>query len=192
NMQRIIMGGNISTRMKHLIYLLLVIIYLSTVTACGDQFNNDTGSIRYPGTNREYPHNAECSWIIVSSGDIIELPFTSFSTENDVDFVFIRDGESSSSRLLGTYSGATLPSIVRTTTNKAFIHFTSDHSVTNTGFALRWNTVGILNQQIECRNGNKVAIPYLCDGYIDCEDGTDENCDGNQWIDQFDGTNSGL
>ncbi|CAL4196770.1 unnamed protein product, partial [Meganyctiphanes norvegica] len=107
--------------------------------ACGDHFDNDSGRIKYPVTGSNYPDNADCSWVIESSGASIELKFTSFTTESGEDFLYIRDGESSSSRQLGKYSGTNLPSSVRTTTNKAFIHFISDRSVTKTGFDLTWN-----------------------------------------------------
>ncbi|CAL4180182.1 unnamed protein product, partial [Meganyctiphanes norvegica] len=108
---------------------------------CGGHFSNDSGSIQYPVTGSNYPENVNCSWVIVSSGANIELEFTSINTEPGTDFVYIRDGESISAPELGNYSGVTLPSSVKTTSNKAFIHFTSDALHPSKGFALIWNIV---------------------------------------------------
>ncbi|CAL4115917.1 unnamed protein product [Meganyctiphanes norvegica] len=108
---------------------------------CGGHFNDDSGSIQYPATGSLYPANANCSWVIVSSGANIELKFTSIDTEPGTDFVYIRDGENISSPELGKYSGLILPSSVTTTSNKAYIHFTSDALYPSKGFVLTWNTV---------------------------------------------------
>ncbi|CAL4176000.1 unnamed protein product, partial [Meganyctiphanes norvegica] len=110
---------------------------------CGEHINQDSGSLWLPARrDSKYKNNVDCYWVIVSSEDTLELKFTSFSTERGKDYVYIRDGGSNSSCLLDYYSGDyfTMPPSVRTTTNKAFIHFTSDDAKTSTGFELTWDT----------------------------------------------------
>ncbi|CAL4062888.1 unnamed protein product, partial [Meganyctiphanes norvegica] len=108
---------------------------------CGKHINSNSGSIQYPISGGHYHDEANCSWIIVSSGSSIELKFTRFSTEFGIDNVYMRNGESSSAPELGKYSGVTLPPSVRTTGNKVFISFISDYVSTSTGFSLTWNTI---------------------------------------------------
>ncbi|CAL4172475.1 unnamed protein product, partial [Meganyctiphanes norvegica] len=110
---------------------------------CGGRFHTDFGSITYPETDDLYPNEVRCNWVvIVSSKATIELKFTSLNTENSHDVVEIRDGDSNSSPGLGSYSGDSLPPSMRTTTNKAFVHFSSDSSTQLKGFTLTWNSIG--------------------------------------------------
>ncbi|CAL4172478.1 unnamed protein product, partial [Meganyctiphanes norvegica] len=127
---------------------------------CGNHINMDNGSIQYPETGESYPNEADCIWVIVTSGASIELKFTKFSTKKDHDFVYVRDGESRSSRRLGKFSGTLTPSIVRTTSNKAFIHFTSDNRITSTGFAVTWKTVDDVDTQVSTISASISITPH--------------------------------
>ena len=56
------------------------------------------------------------------------VSFTSFSTEKAFDIMYIYDGESSSAKLIGAYSGGNNPGIVQASGNALTIVFTSDGS----------------------------------------------------------------
>lgn len=67
------------------------------------------------------------------------LKFQSFEVENHdncvYDFLEIRDGDSSESRLIGIFCGYKSPPDIRSTGNKLFIKFVSDGSVQKGGFS---------------------------------------------------------
>ena len=87
------------------------------------------------GTN--YKNNLDCHWM-VSSNARIELVFMIFDTETAYDFVHVFDGESSSASLIGRFHGSSLPSPVTSSSSKLFLRFTTDHSVTESGFRARF------------------------------------------------------
>lgn len=49
---------------------------------------------------------------VAEPGKFINLNFDSFATECDYDFLYVYDGESCSSRLIGAFSGTTLPDVI--------------------------------------------------------------------------------
>ena len=87
------------------------------------------------GTN--YENNLDCHWM-VSSNTRIELVFMIFETEYVHDVVQVYDGESSSAPLIGGFNGSSLPSPVTSSSSKLFLRFTTDHSVTKSGFRARF------------------------------------------------------
>ena len=72
-------------------------------------------------------------------GADIQAMFTSFDLENTFDYLYIYDGNSVGAPLIGTYSGATSPGTITASasnpTGCLTFRFTSDGSVTYTGFA---------------------------------------------------------
>ena len=87
------------------------------------------------GTN--YENNLDRHWM-VSSNARIELSFMIFETESEHDVVQVYDGESSSAPLIGGFNGSSLPSPVTSSSSKLFLRFTTDHSVTKSGFRARF------------------------------------------------------
>ena len=55
---------------------------------------------------------------------------------------FSSDGESSESTELGVFHGSDIPDPVQVTSNTAYILFTSDYSVTRSGFEIQWEPTG--------------------------------------------------
>jgi hypothetical protein len=88
----------------------------------------------YPGT---HGHNLNCYWII-SSNTKLGLYFKTFSTEPGCDFVTIYDGSSSSSIVLGKYSGKSSLPYFTSSTNHLYMTFTTDHSAVRTGFSAKF------------------------------------------------------
>lgn len=80
-----------------------------------------------------YDNDMDCQWNFVSSTKL-ELTFLTFSTELDVDYLYVYDGDSSSSPLIGTFSGTSLPAPITSSSNKLHVRFTSDSSLTSRGF----------------------------------------------------------
>ncbi len=85
-------------------------------------------------------------YILPTGGTSIDITFTSFATESCCDRVRIYDNVSGS--LIGTYAGYSLPnggSPINVPSGEARVQFTSDFSVTTSGFALTWTAGGTAN-----------------------------------------------
>ena len=101
------------------------------------QLHNGDVIIESNQTGTKYQNNLDCHWI-VSSNTRIELVFMIFETEYVHDVVQVYDGESSSAPLIGGFNGSSLPSPVTSSSSKLFLRFTTDHSVTKSGFRARF------------------------------------------------------
>ena len=69
----------------------------------------------------------------------IQLEFLSLDTESCCDIVHIYDGEDRSS-LLGTFSGGNIPNVIYSD-NSLLVVFTTDSSVTSSGFQIKYNVL---------------------------------------------------
>ena len=101
------------------------------------QLHNGDVIIESNQTGTKYQNNLDCHWM-VSSNTRIELVFMIFETEYVHDVVQVYDGESSSAPLIGGFNGSSLPSPVTSSSSKLFLRFTTDHSVTKSGFRARF------------------------------------------------------
>ncbi len=83
-----------------------------------------------------YFNNMDCHWSLQSSTTFtrLELTFFQFSTERYADYLYVYDGDSSASPLIGKFSGTTLPAPITSSSNKLHIRFTTDSSKTARGF----------------------------------------------------------
>ncbi|CAL4130608.1 unnamed protein product, partial [Meganyctiphanes norvegica] len=118
--------------------------------SCGGEFTTSSGVISHPLNGGNYGDNEACSWIIRTSNPI-RISFTSFNVEQNWDFLKIRDGESAGAAIIGELTGDSIPSPVQTTTNAAYLSFTSDGSNTGTGFELSWEPVSAVCGQANHR-----------------------------------------
>ena len=94
--------------------------------------NNSDYDYNY-NANYHYDNDMDCQWNLTSSAKV-ELTFFTFNTELNVDYLYVYDGGSSSSPLIGPFSGNSLPSRITSSSNKLHVRFTSDTSVTHRGF----------------------------------------------------------
>ncbi|XP_050427055.1 multiple epidermal growth factor-like domains protein 8 [Adelges cooleyi] len=87
-----------------------------------------------PGTN--YSKNTHCEWLIKanSTNQFITLEFKSLSTECSYDYVFIYDGDSFNSPLLGSFSGKNQPQSVLASSGFMLILLFSDTNYALEGF----------------------------------------------------------
>ena len=84
----------------------------------------------------DYSDNLDCQWNI-SSNTMLELAFTRFRTQASSDYVRVYNGGSSSSPLIDSFSGSSLPSPV-SSSGKLYVKFTSDSSSNTAGFRARY------------------------------------------------------
>ena len=85
----------------------------------------------------------DCYWNLTSSTKV-ELTFFTFNTELDMDYLYVYDGGSSSSPLIGPYSGTSLPSPITSSSNKLHVRFTSNASARRRGFRASYRGKTIL------------------------------------------------
>jgi N-acetyl-anhydromuramyl-L-alanine amidase AmpD len=71
----------------------------------------------------------------------ITLTFTSFNVEADYDFMYIYNGPTTSSPLIGRYNTVS-PGTITSTGGSMLIEFRSDCATTGTGWAASWTTAG--------------------------------------------------
>ncbi len=110
--------------------------------SCGDAtLNSNSGSFRVGRGNSYYRNNSSCSWRIdVPSGKIITLNFSSFDTESMYDVVKVYDGNSSSSDLLGSFSGSSVPPSVVSSGDRMYVTFTTDEGTTRPGWSANYTS----------------------------------------------------
>lgn len=101
-----------------------------TISQCGGIFYDSGGdTIAYsPNENYVYTICAD------QPGKCVSLSFTSFSLENGFDFLYVFNGPTTSSPLLGTFTGSTLPGTVTATSGCLTVKFVSDYTVCKAGW----------------------------------------------------------
>ncbi len=107
----------------------------STQTGCAGQLY-DSG-----GPTGNYTDNTDAKVTIAPIGaSNVTLTFTAFDFESNYDYLYIYDGPSTASPLIGQYSGNTLPNggTIISTYSSITLRQTSDQGLTMAGFALTW------------------------------------------------------
>uniref|UniRef100_A0A8C4TGW5 CUB domain-containing protein n=1 Tax=Erpetoichthys calabaricus TaxID=27687 RepID=A0A8C4TGW5_ERPCA len=112
---------------------------LSLSPECGGELTATYGSINSPGYPGNYPPNRDCYWTVsVSPGLLITFAFGTLSLEHHAncsfDYLEVRDGSSETDPLIGKYCGTSAPPPITSSSNKLWIKFKSDSSVTRGGF----------------------------------------------------------
>ena len=98
-------------------------------------------SLRSPGYPSNYPNNLDCTWIISTTpGSSVEIRFSYFSTDS-FDYLEIRDGRYSYSRLLARYSGTRSTFRFTSSGTTLRIRFTSNGSGTKRGFFAQYRRI---------------------------------------------------
>lgn len=111
----------------------------TTITATGGNFY-DTG-----GSTANYSNDERKLWLFKPSGGAtsVSMNFTSFSLESNYDYMFIYDGNSVNSTLIGKYSGSVSPGNINSTGPNLLIEFRSDCATTMPGWAATYTTNGV-------------------------------------------------
>ncbi|GFG35976.1 hypothetical protein Cfor_03559, partial [Coptotermes formosanus] len=121
---------------------ILLIIEISTAlqpTACYKSrkvFNSSWGIITDGPSGSNYTQDSHCEWLIkaVNSSQFITLKFHMMSTECSYDYVFVYDGDSFESPLIGSFSGKSQPQQVTATSGAMLILLYSDTNYVLDGF----------------------------------------------------------
>ncbi|XP_069750764.1 membrane frizzled-related protein [Narcine bancroftii] len=155
---------------------------------CGGVLTTLEGSLASPEHPEQYPHRQMCVWhISVPQGHVVQLFFHNFSLESAADcrydFVEVHDqGNSSPSTLMGRYCGDSLPPTLTTPQHEMLVLFVADEGESDVGFfatyqAVNKSEVTCSPHEFSCINGQCEAMQWVCDGWNDCSDGSDEmNC----------------
>ncbi|CAH0396981.1 unnamed protein product [Chilo suppressalis] len=124
---------------------------ISFETVCQKTIFGESGIIKSPGYPFLYPSNKVCEYIIGTvPGKAIQLTFQYFDIEDNnyydckYDNVEIRDGSDRNATLLGKYCGGGpehMPPVKISTHNYLYIRFTSDMSISGTGFYANFTTI---------------------------------------------------
>jgi subtilase family serine protease len=103
----------------------------ATVTSCSTTVYDNGGFYSYDNYA-----NGTLTIMPGTAGSMVQLLFNTFSTESGYDVLRVFDGTTANAPLLGTYSGNQLPLPVTATntTGALTLVFTSDGSVTSSGF----------------------------------------------------------
>jgi Zn-dependent metalloprotease len=107
----------------------------STTATTGTLYDNG-------GPTGNYPNGSFCEFLInPGCATSITMNFTQFQMENCCDYLRIYDGVDNSGTLLLSANGTSIPSSVTAASGSMYIRFTSDGSVTGSGFEANWTSV---------------------------------------------------
>jgi len=128
-------------------------------------YTNTAGEIESNEISASYSDNLDCQWTFCSNAHI-ELTFLRFNTEPSADLLRVYDGGSSSSPLIGTFSGSTLPSPIQSSSSSLFARFRSDSSGTYQGFGARYRGMTLLKdiRDFKIRYGEVLLITAIFTG----------------------------
>ena len=98
------------------------------------------------GANGNYAADERTVWLIQApQGSVISIQFTTFDLESSFDKLFIYNGATVNSPLLGTYTGNALPPLIQSAGNTLTIEFRSDCATQLAGWVANYHTVALTN-----------------------------------------------
>ena len=124
---------------------ILFILFLQTqiqVNFCCDRsrtiLEDPSGTFGNYKPNQNYTQGTHCEWLIQPKNqEFITLEFLHLDTECGYDYVFVYDGES---KLLGSFSGKSIPEPLIAQSGKMSIVFYSDTNYVLSGFQAKYQT----------------------------------------------------
>ncbi|MEM6802995.1 MAG: CUB domain-containing protein, partial [Bacteroidota bacterium] len=108
-----------------------------TVRLNKGRFNDSGGQLAGYGNSENYVYR-----IIPPNKGKVELIFSSMDTEEEHDQLVVYDGLTAQSRIIGTYSGSSIPRRIRSSGNGLTIRFKSDKRTTAKGWLASWKSIG--------------------------------------------------
>ena len=104
---------------------------VTDLTTQNGTFNDGSGALNYN-------NNANCKWVIAPAGATkINLNFTAFNTQSNIDKVYVYNGPDDTYQLLATWWGNTLPPTISTSdgVGAMCIKFVTDATTTLSGWS---------------------------------------------------------
>lgn len=109
---------------------------ITSITATSGNFYDSGGSAG------NYLDDERYLWLFEpTNAASITIDFTSFSIENNYDYLFIYDGNTIDAPLIGTYTGTTSPGTITSSGGSLMIEFRSDCGTVATGWQASYTSV---------------------------------------------------
>lgn len=125
----------------------------TTITSTAQPFY-DTG-----GSSGNYGNDERKAWLIApTNATSVTLDFTSFETEENWDYLYLYDGTTTNSPLIGKYTGTNSPGTVTAQSGKMLVVFKSECATTKSGWAA---TISINNGTLPVSNvpSTQIDVP---------------------------------
>ncbi|XP_064825494.1 neuropilin-2a isoform X2 [Oncorhynchus masou masou] len=145
---------------------------------CFRNFTSPSGVIESPGFPDKYPHNLECSYIIITPPHMdMTLTFLTFDLENDpllsgegdckYDWLDVWDGLPQVGPLIGRYCGTKIPPEIKSSSGLLSLSFHTDMAVAKDGFSARYNmTHKEVNDTFHCSTAFGLESGKISDDQI--------------------------
>lgn len=118
----------------------------------------------------------------------VRLQFTQFNMEANYDYVYVYDGPNTTSPVIGSYTGTTLPAIITSSGSSITIRQYTDPGVVAAGFTIQWTCI---NPNAPPTAAFKADVTQSCSGTVRFTDMTTGG--PNAWLWNFgDGVTSTL
>uniref|UniRef100_A0AAY4CUG3 Neuropilin n=1 Tax=Denticeps clupeoides TaxID=299321 RepID=A0AAY4CUG3_9TELE len=149
-----------------------------TGSDCSRNFTSLSGMIESPGFPDKYPHNLECTFIIIAPPHMdITLTFLTFDLENDplqglegdckYDWLEVWDGLPQVGPLIGRHCGTKIPAEIQSSTGILSLSFHTDMAVAKDGFSTRYNmTAKEVSESFHCSNALGMESGKISDDQI--------------------------
>ncbi|XP_058820306.1 multiple epidermal growth factor-like domains protein 8 [Topomyia yanbarensis] len=153
------------------VWLILLCCFLFATTLAKNQqqqscdktrrvFTDPYGEISDGPSGFNYTQDSHCEWLIRArnSSQFITLTFRSMGTECSYDYIFIYDGDSFRSPLLGSFSGKTEPQKVMASSGSMLVLLYSDTNYVLEGFKAEFSVTNCPNN---C-TGHGKCVEHIC------------------------------
>uniref|UniRef100_A0AAR2L5T0 Neuropilin n=1 Tax=Pygocentrus nattereri TaxID=42514 RepID=A0AAR2L5T0_PYGNA len=149
-----------------------------TGSDCSRNFTSPSGVIESPGFPDKYPHNLECTFIIIVPPHMeVTLTFLTFDLENDplqgsegeckYDWLEVWDGLPQVGPLIGRHCGTKIPPELKSSTGILSLTFHTDMAVAKDGFSARYNmTLKEVSDNFHCSNAFGMESGHITDDQI--------------------------
>lgn len=120
-----------------------------TIDQCGGFIGESSGAIRYPFEGN-YHSNRRCIWVFIVMNEPKSLNFTFTRFELEApdkdgectkDFLQLHDGLFRTSPVIGRFCGKKDPTSIITSSNTAYMLFSSNNDTVGSGFEVTWKAV---------------------------------------------------
>ena len=112
-------------------------VQVFTVRLNEGRFHDSGGTFAGYGNNENYLYR-----IVPPDGGKIELRFSGFETEEELDVLTVYDGLNMNGTKLGTFSGKNSPGTIVSRSNSLTVHFRSDNRTNASGWTASWRSIG--------------------------------------------------